>query len=160
MQPSTETDNVGQLIALARRRLKQVVASRLTSYELGPQQFWVLLNLHEEDALSLHELAQRTWTDDPTACRIVAKLTDRGLIRGHEDQADRRRFRLSLTAKGRKLATELAALAGDVRSSLTKGISVADRKQLVELLRRVIGNIDKLKEPEAAPPARRMQRGS
>ncbi|HEY0705947.1 MAG TPA: hypothetical protein VGG33_04080, partial [Polyangia bacterium] len=73
MQPSITSDNVGVLIAMARRRMKQAVTSRLVRHGLGPQQFWVLLNLYEEDGLSLHELAQRAWTDDPTACRIIAK---------------------------------------------------------------------------------------
>lgn len=159
MQSSLNTDNVGLLIAMARRRMKQVVASRLVRHGLGPQQFWVLLNLHEDEGLSLHELAQRTWTDDPTACRIISKLTERGLVRGQEDPADRRRFRLSLTTKGRKLAGELAELASDVRLNLVRGLSGSERKQLCDLLRKVIVNTDRLEEAAEAP-ARKLRKAS
>ena len=139
---------------MARRRLKQVIAGRLTRYSLGPQQFWVLLQLHEEEGISLHEVALRTWTDDPTACRMVNKLVERGLIRSDEDPADRRRFRLHLTAKGKKLALELATFADEIRTTVAKGLSPGDRKHLCGLLKRVISNTDKL-ESVVAPAGRR-----
>ena len=130
------------LIAMTRRRIKQTVSNRLAKFELGSQQFWVLLTLRKEGGLSLHELAQRTWTDDPTACRRVGKLTERGLIRSDEDPGDRRRFRLALTAKGRKLADELESLAVEVRGAVVRGISGEDRRVLCGLLRKVMGNMD------------------
>jgi DNA-binding MarR family transcriptional regulator len=162
MQSSVTPDEVGQLIALARRRMKQFVSTRLTRYGLGPQQFWVLLNLRKEEGLSLHQLAERTWTDDPTACRIVAKLVDRGLVRSTEDENDRRRFHLGLTPKGRKLTGELADLADEVKVSMTKGISSENRKELCGLLRRVVTNLDGLLEDgqtNGKPAAKRSKRG-
>jgi DNA-binding MarR family transcriptional regulator len=146
MQPSEVPEDLIVLIAIARRRIKQTVSNRLVRFELGPQQFWVLLNLRKEEGLSLHELARRTWTDDPTACRMVGKLIERGLIRSDEDPADRRRFRLNLTAKGRKLATELESFASEVRSTVSRGLSSDEKKQLSNLLRRVMANTDSLEE--------------
>src|SRR5512142_3190920 len=102
---------IGMLVAATRRRLKQVVWARLVPYNLTPQQFWVLLHLYQGHPMSLHELAANIWADDPTACRIVARLTDRKLVKADADPDDRRRFRLSLTPKGKKLAGDLAALA-------------------------------------------------
>ena len=132
------------LIAMTRRRIKQTVSNRLVRFELGPQQFWVLLVLRKEGGLSLHELARRTWTDDPTACRMVGKLTERGLIRSDEDPVDRRRFQLALTAKGRKLADELESFAVEVRATVVRGLSIDDRRVLGGLLRRVMTNMDSL----------------
>jgi DNA-binding MarR family transcriptional regulator len=146
MQASEAPDDLIVLIAMTRRRIKQTVSNRLVRFELGPQQFWVLLNLRKEEGLSLHELARRTWTDDPTACRMVGKLIERGLIRSEEDPADRRRFRLGLTAKGRKLATELESFALEIRTTVARGMSGDDRRQLCNLLRKVMVNTDALEE--------------
>ena len=129
---------------MARRRLKQVVSGRLVRFGIGPQQFWALLHLFEEEGLSLHELAQRTWTDDPTACRMIAKLTDRGLVKSNEDPDDRRRFRLGLTAKGRKLAGDLASFAEEIRETATSGMSSGERKKMCGLLRQVMTNLDEI----------------
>jgi MarR family transcriptional regulator for hemolysin len=146
MQPSATPDDLMILIAMTRRRIKQTVSSRLVRFDLGSQQFWVLLSLRKEEGLSLHELARRTWTDDPTACRMVGKLIERGLIRSDEDPGDRRRFRLNLTAKGRKLATELENFAVEIRATVARGLSGDERRQLASLLRRVMANADSLEE--------------
>jgi DNA-binding MarR family transcriptional regulator len=141
---AVDSEEVGVLVALARRRLKQAVATRLAPYALGTQQFWVMLHLHRNEGISLHELAVLSWTDDPTACRMVNKLVKRGLVRSEAHPDDRRRFRLTLTAKGRKLAGTLESLATEVKVGLNKGISPKDRKQLASLLKRVIDNTQKL----------------
>jgi len=150
MQPSAAPDDVMILISMARRRIKQTVSSRLMPFELGSQQLWVLLTLRKEGGLSLHELARRTWTDDPTACRMVGKLTERGLIRSDEDPDDRRRFRLTLTAKGRKLADEMETFAGELRATVVRGLSTDDRHELCRLLRKVTGNMDSMADDPGA----------
>jgi DNA-binding MarR family transcriptional regulator len=152
-----EGDSISILIAAARKRIKQVVWSGLVDRDLTPQQFWVLLHLHEGQGLSLHELAESIWTDDPTASRIVAKLVDRKLIRTESDPSDRRRFRLELTPKGKKLSHEMFALRNEMRAGIERDLSPSDRQTLTRLLRTVIGNADQLltaARTEAAPPAR------
>lgn len=143
---------------MARRRLKQAVAGRLVRYDLGPQQFWVLLQLHWEEGISLHELALRTWTDDPTACRMINRLTSRGLVKSDSDPDDRRRFRLGLTAKGRKLAIELASLADDLQEHMVSGLSVKERKQLVGMLQKVIENTKVYEETEGSNGKRKRRK--
>jgi DNA-binding MarR family transcriptional regulator len=139
-------DDVGPLVALARRRLKQAVAARLAPFSLGTQQFWLLLQLNRHDGISLHELAARSWTDDPTACRMVNRLVKRGVVKSESHPDDRRRFRLSLTAKGKKLCSSLEELAGDVKTDLVRGLSGKDKKQLCDLLKKVIDNTDRIAE--------------
>ena len=144
MQELRREDGIGLLIGAARRRIKQVVWSRLEPFGVTPQQFWVLLVLHEDDGLSLHALADRVWADDPTACRIISKLEQQKLVRAESDPHDRRRFRLRLTAKGRKLGAELAALKAEMKAGVERGLSAADRETLRELLLRVVSNMDRM----------------
>src|SRR5215831_18356147 len=127
MQGSRNQEGIGLLIAAARRRIKQVVWSRLEPYRLTPQQFWVLLVLLENEGLSLHELAQQVWADDPTACRIVSRLAQQRLIH-----------------RGRKLGAELRSLADQIKAGLERGLSAADRDSLRGLLQRVVANMDRM----------------
>src|SRR5262249_470158 len=99
MQQSPRKEGIGLLIGAARRRIKQAVWARLLPYRLTPQQFWVLLVLQDQDGVSLHELAETVWADDPTACRIISKLADRKLVKPESHPEDRRRFRLRLTPR-------------------------------------------------------------
>lgn len=134
---------IGLLIAAARRRIKQAVGSRARSYGVSPQQFWVLVALHERTGPSLRDLAERQRIDQPTASRVVAALARRKLVRVADDPEDRRRSRLRLTAAGRALASDLHALAVEVREALVTGLSAAEKDTLRALLRRVIANVDR-----------------
>jgi DNA-binding MarR family transcriptional regulator len=155
MQRSNVDESIGLLVAAARRRIKQVVWNRIRPYRMSPQQFWVILHLHQRDGMSLHELAGNIWADDPTACRIVAKLTERRLVKTDHDPEDRRRFRLTLTPRGRKLGGELSALAAEIRGGIERSLSAAEQRTLCTLLNKVIENTDRMLEPAAAAPARK-----
>src|SRR5215471_9548470 len=126
MQGTACREGVGRLIGAARRRMKQLAWGRLAPYKLTPQQFWIILELRNQDGLSLHDLAERIWVDDPTACRILTKLCQQKVVRTGSDPGDRRRFRLGLTAKGRKLGEELAQLARDLHAGFVRGLSTRE----------------------------------
>jgi DNA-binding MarR family transcriptional regulator len=153
MQPLSEHEPVGLLIGAARRRIKQAVGRRVRPHQLAPQQFWLLVVLHENEGLSLRELAGRHHMDQPTASRIVATLVRRGLVVVGADPGDRRRGRLRLTAKGAALAEQVYPVAREVREAMVRGFSAAEIQGLRALLRRVIANVERFARGEAAPRA-------
>jgi DNA-binding MarR family transcriptional regulator len=135
---------VGLLIAAARRRMKRVVQERVRPHGLTPQQFWALVNIDEADHPSLGEIAERLRMDAPTASRAVAQLLRRRLVKAEGDRGDRRRLRLRLTAHGRARIPALRALAADLRSAATHGLTRDDEETLRTLLRKIISNLDSL----------------
>ena len=144
-------DQVGLLIASARRRLKQAVMARSG---LAPQQFWTLVALSERPGLSLAELAEQLRADPPTLSRVVRGLSRRRLVRSAADPRDRRRLRLRLTAAGERLGQELGQQAVELRSAVVAGLDAPALEALRGGLRHVIANLDRL-----AAPARRRTRG-
>ncbi len=134
---------VGLLVDIARRRIKQAVLSRIAGRNLAPRQFWLVVALHERPGISQAELAERARVDAPTASRVLATLVQRRLVRMDADERDRRRTVLSLTAAGVKLARELAATAREVRSAVVDGMTEAEEESLRRGLRRVIDNMDR-----------------
>ncbi|HET7452726.1 MAG TPA: MarR family transcriptional regulator, partial [Thermoanaerobaculia bacterium] len=66
-------------------------------------QLFVLQKLAEADAQSVNDLASRTATDQSSVSAVVHRLSDAGLVDRHPDARDRRRVRLTLTARGRAL---------------------------------------------------------
>jgi DNA-binding MarR family transcriptional regulator len=149
-----QEEQVGLLIASARRRIKQTVLARTAVHRLPPQQFWFLVNLRERPGISQVELAERVRSDAPTVSRAVFGLTRRGLVRGAPDPADRRRMQLFLTPAGQRLAKELAAVAAEIRAAITDGMTRSELAALRDGLRHVISNLDQL---EAARASRRPQ---
>jgi DNA-binding MarR family transcriptional regulator len=133
----------GLLIAAARHRIKQVVLAQVAKHRLTSQQFWMLIGLRESPGLSQAALAERVRADAPTVSRTVSALLERGLLRSEPDPADRRRSRMYLSARGERLAGELAPVARDVRAALVDGMGEDEVEALRQGLQRVIANLDR-----------------
>jgi DNA-binding MarR family transcriptional regulator len=134
---------LGLLIAAARSRIKQVVLAQVAQFGLAPQQFWMLIALRESPGMSQAELAERVRSDAPTVSRTLAALLERGLVRSDPDPEDRRRSRVFLTAAGEQLASEVAAVAADVRAAVVEGMSAAEETAIRRGLRRILDNLDR-----------------
>jgi DNA-binding MarR family transcriptional regulator len=133
---------LGLLIAVARRRLKWAVLSRVGRRRLSVQQFWMLIVLAEHPGFSQARIAERLHADAPTVSRTLSGLLERRLVRVDLDPSDRRRTRISLTAAGRRLATELAPLAAEIRAAVIEGMGPEEIAAVRRGLLRVIGNLE------------------
>jgi DNA-binding MarR family transcriptional regulator len=143
MLHTQQQDYVGLLIAVARRRLKQAVLSRIGGQKIALQQFWFLVTLWEQPGMSQSGLAERVRVDAPTASRVLAAMERRELVARKSDPRDRRRTLLALTPAGERLAEELARTAAEVRSAVVDGMSQAEVEALRRGLRKVIENMDR-----------------
>jgi DNA-binding MarR family transcriptional regulator len=134
---------LGLLIAAARSRIKQVVLAQVAQFGLAPQQFWMLIALREMPGMSQADLAERVRADAPTVSRTLGALLERGLVRSDPDPEDRRRSRVFLTAAGEQLASEVAAVAADVRAAVVDGMSAAEEAAVRRGLKRILDNLDR-----------------
>ncbi len=155
-------EHIDLLIGAVRRRIKQAVGSRVRRYALTTQQFWVLVAIYEHPGLSLGELAAHIRIDTPTASRVVFTLMQRDLVEARGDAADRRRARLHLRPPGTALASDLHALARNVRAAVVQGLSAAEQTALRQALRKVIANMDRLQDAAVTemPPRSAMRRSN
>ena len=135
-----------KLIGTARRQIRQSFWAKFAAHGLTPQQGWILRVLSAQGPMSLHFLAQWVFMDDPTACRIVKTLQDKGLVDSIPDPAHGRRNIVSVSRSGAKLAPALDALADDLGRDLEAGLTALEKRQLRATLLKVIANL--------APPAR------
>jgi DNA-binding MarR family transcriptional regulator len=155
----SQHEPIGLLIGVARRRIKQAVGQRVRPWRLTPQQFWLLVGIHEEGGPSLSDLAERRRVDQPTASRVMAALVRRKLVRAEEDPRDRRRARFVCTPAGEALQPALGALANEIRRAVIDGLDDATQEAVRAGLRRVIDNMDRLEKAAPAPRARGRRRG-
>ena len=130
-----------KLIAAARREVRQAFWSRNARLGLAPQQGWVLRVLSNEGPMSLHGLAQMVFMDDPTACRIVKALQERGLVQAVPDPAHGRRLVITVSEAGALLVPELNAIAEAIGQELEAGLSPAELLSLRAGLLKVITNL-------------------
>jgi DNA-binding MarR family transcriptional regulator len=101
--------HVGELAARLRlvitrtaRRLRQEAGT-----ELSPSQTAALATIERHGPLTPSVLAELERVQRPTATRIVARLTDEGLVERIADPADGRSFTVAATPRGRVLLNKL-----------------------------------------------------
>jgi len=143
------------VIAAAHRSIKQAATPSLRRRRLSPQQFWLLVAIHEQPGPSLRELAGRRLMDSPTASRMVELLVRRGLVRIEADPEDRRRRSILLSERGAALVRSLHPLARQIREAVQEGFGEPEAETLRGLLLRVIANMERFEGRGSAAAARR-----
>ncbi len=127
------------------RRLVQVLreSSRAAERRVGitSAQLFVLQRLAGERALSLNELAARTFTHQSSVSVVVSRLVERGLVARVEAAEDRRRLALSLTAAGRSLVARAPGAPQAQLVTAIERLSPTRRRGLGAGLRALIGEM-------------------
>jgi DNA-binding MarR family transcriptional regulator len=107
-----------------------------------------------------------------TLVRQIDRMEEDGWIERQPQPGDRRARRLVLTEKARPILARILDLSNEIRAESFAGLSRAEGRQLIELLRRVHANLSErvppasaaeltdLDEPTEATPARAQGTGA
>ena len=140
--PQLNVDRAFAYVVLRSSRLLRAHFHAMTAalgIELSPEQWLVLNRLTHENNLLQTELIDATFRDSPNVSRMLGSLERKGLICRQADKSDRRRWRVSLTRKGRQLHDRLIPSVQRERQAIYAGLSDAD----FDTLRRILDTIDR-----------------
>ena len=102
------------------------LAVRLAGLNLTASEINVLANLADGRTRSIGELGLDTATKPTTLTSVLDRLVRKGHVTRELDPADRRSFRVSLTADGRRVAGAARAAAGDLERLALTAVTDAD----------------------------------
>src|SRR5579862_1462972 len=102
--------------------------------------FAVLAALEEYGPLSQADLGRRLDLDRNDISGIVTRLTGGRHVDRQADPANRRRNVVTLTASGQRHLEEIQRHADAAQDDLLAGLSAAERRQLNELLAKLLGS--------------------
>ena len=100
-------------------------------------QWKVLFRLERQPGLRQIELADMLDIEPITLSRIIDRLEEGALVERVADPADRRAWRLHVTARAQPLIEKLRAVADDMVSEAFAGIDPKD----IEITRQVLGRV-------------------
>jgi MarR family transcriptional regulator, organic hydroperoxide resistance regulator len=103
-----------------------VLATMLAGLDLNASEINVLANLADGIPRSIGELASDTATKPTTLTSVLDRLVRKGHVMRELDPADRRSFRVSLTADGRRVADASRAAMRDLEQTALAAVSEAD----------------------------------
>ena len=108
---------------------------------ITPDQFRVLTSLWQQDGKSQQELAVSSNRDRANVTRLIDILEREGIVERHDDENDRRVFKIYLTKKGRELESEAATCAQQAIKDAQKGIPKEDIEICMRVLKKTIENL-------------------
>lgn len=97
-------------------------------------QLFVLQRIAESPALSIRELAERTFTDPSSVSVVVSGAVRQGLVVRERDARDARRAKLALTRRGRSLLARAPRAGQESLIAALGQMPVAARRNLGRLL--------------------------
>jgi len=123
-----EQDSGSLILALHRatHATLDALAVRLADLNLTASEINVLANLADGRTRSIGELGSDTVTKPTTLTSVLDRLVRKDYVTRELDPADRRSFRVSLTADGRRVAAVARAAAEDLERMALATISDAD----------------------------------
>lgn len=132
-------DSAGFLLSKAADQIERLFADALRPHGISPRQYGVLASIFRQGPQSQQQLGERLGIDRTTMVNIIDHLEDSGLVTRIRDRVDRRRYAITLSAKGRRLiGDKLLGIDVDAHSGYLAVLSEGEDEQLLDILRRVV----------------------
>jgi len=141
LNPDTDTDVAefaGQLFFRLWRASHTQTAAALRSIGLTPALFAVLNYLRAGEGAIQQQIGSAMGIDPSTMVALVDQLERAGLARRRPHPQDRRAREVLITPKGRRVLKLARELAEEVEDDVLQGLSPAERRKLVALLRKAL----------------------
>lgn len=124
------------------RSMKRALDAKLVKYNLTATQYIVLMKMWEQDGISITELGERLYFDNPTLTGIVDRMERDGLLQRQRNDEDRRVVNLYLTTKGKGLQPQLERLAEETDTEAWTGFTESQKKQILDHHERIWKNLN------------------
>jgi DNA-binding MarR family transcriptional regulator len=129
----------GQLFFRLWRASHTQTAAALQSIGLTPALFAVLNYLQAGEGGIQQQIGGAMGIDPSTMVSLVDQLERTGLAKRRPHPQDRRAREVLITPKGRRTVKRARGLAEQVEDDILRGLTPAERAQLVMLLRKAFG---------------------
>jgi DNA-binding MarR family transcriptional regulator len=148
MEGSISTDTevaefAGQLFFRLWRASHTRTGEALGSIGLTPALFALLNVLGARGGTIQQQLSSDMGIDPSAMVKLINELEDAGLAERRRRPGDRRAWEVAITPKGRRTLQRARRLVAQVEDNVLGGLTSADRRQLLKLLRRAL---------ESSPP--------
>jgi DNA-binding MarR family transcriptional regulator len=140
---SAVAEFAGQLFFRLWRASHTRTAEALSSVDLTPALFGVLNVLGSREGAIQQQLSSDMGIDPSTMVSLIDELESKGWAARRRHPSDRRAWEVAITPQGRQALERARGLALQVQDEVLSGLSAAERRRLLALLRRAL---------DSAPP--------
>lgn len=134
------SQSAGFLLSQASRLLRERVETALVPLRLSLYEYVILRLISLEAPMSQGDLGETYGIDPTTMVGLVDGLEGRDLVQRQKDPADRRRYKLRLTPKGRKTLSRAKRIVNDSQSRFLEPLAPPEWEQVRACLWKLISH--------------------
>lgn len=123
------------------RLMRTAFDRRATRFALTRAQWRALKTIRRAEGMSQSELAERLDMEPIPVGRVIDRLEKAAYIERRADPADRRRWRLHLTAQAHAVIAQMEVIAAGLRDEVLQDIAQADFDTLMRVLDQIKNNL-------------------
>ncbi len=128
------------LLSDSARLLRRDFDARVRELGMTSPQARLLLILHHTEGENQGFYAERLEVEPISLTRMIDRMEDSGLVERRPDPADRRAWRLSLTAKSLLVIDQVRACLAGLEDEMLAGLDPAARESLAQMLETIRTN--------------------
>jgi DNA-binding MarR family transcriptional regulator len=132
---------LGYLLVDAVRLMRRDFRARTAGLRLTPALARLLFHVNRVPGARQAALAAYLEVTPVTLGRMVDRLVERRYVRRRPDPADRRAVRVYVAPAGQPLVARMNEVGALITARAMRGLSAAERKQLLRLLSRLCANL-------------------
>jgi DNA-binding MarR family transcriptional regulator len=132
------TEFAGQLFFRLWRASHTRTAEALSSIDLTPALFALLNVLGAREGAIQQQLSSDMGIDPSAMVKLIDELESAGLAERRRRPSDRRAWEVVITPKGRRVLGRARRCVTRIEDEVLGGLTVAERRQLLKLLRRAL----------------------
>lgn len=133
-------ESIGYWIAMANHAMVRTFQDRLAPFDITYRQAQVLGWLALEGPLTQSELAARMLIEPPSLVGVLDRMEEADLIERRPCDQDRRRKMVHTRPAARRVWSQIAKCAREIRAQATEGLTREEVATLKRLLRKVREN--------------------
>jgi DNA-binding MarR family transcriptional regulator len=133
---------IGFNLRMAQEATFQAFSRRSKEVGESPGRFATLTIIGRNPGISQTELSQASGRDKSSVTPVIEDLVRRGLVERRRVRSDRRAWRLTLTAAGKKTLATLMRCARMHERNLDRIIGQRDRTRFLAILKKIAAEIE------------------
>ncbi len=133
-----------------QRSYNEMLGHILSPYNISKYEWRILACLHENDLLTVSDLAFMAQIDKTRTSRHVESLAQQDLIIRMQDKIDRRCAKVRLTTQGDCIYNAVNPLVTQLKNKLFNGISAEDYRIFLNVLKQAKNNFTELSAGKCA----------
>lgn len=135
------TELLGFLMSDTSRLLRRAFDARARDIGVTNAQWKMLITLARNEGQNQGFIADLLEVEPITACRMVDRMEEFGLVERRRDPTDRRAWLLYLTSKSRPMIDELKACGEALFNDVLAGVSETERDQFITTIHKIRHNL-------------------